>query len=144
MSEATPSAARLTAQLVRLRWRTLWNGVKRNARGRVVALFGLIVPAAYVGLFATAFAALGRRGGAWQETALFNKYAGGSIPFVDFGNQYLVPQAQYLPSALQGMSWSQVAAAMRTPSSPVAKDIDGAANITVSVSDVVPPETTHE
>jgi hypothetical protein len=64
-----------------------------------------------------------------QETALFNKYAGGSIPFVDFGNQYLVPQAQYLPSALQGMSWSQVAAAMRTPSSPVAKDIDGAANI---------------
>ena len=64
-----------------------------------------------------------------QEAALFNKYAGGSIPFVDFGNQYLVPQAQYLPSALQGMSWSQVAAAMRTPSSAVAKDIDGAANI---------------
>ena len=64
-----------------------------------------------------------------QETALFNKYAGGSIPFVDFGNQHLVPQAQFLPSALQGMSWSQVAAAMQTPSSAVAKDIDGAANI---------------
>jgi hypothetical protein len=63
------------------------------------------------------------------ETTLFSKYAGGSIPFVDFGNQYLVPQAQYLPSAPQGMSWSQVAAAMRTPSSAVAKDIDGAANI---------------
>ncbi len=27
------------------------------------------------------------------------------------------------------MSWSAVAAAMRAPSSPVAKDIDGAANI---------------
>jgi hypothetical protein len=64
-----------------------------------------------------------------QEATLFNTYANGSIPFVDIGNQYLLPQAQYLPSALQGMSWSQVATAMRTPSSPVAKDIDGAANI---------------
>ena len=64
-----------------------------------------------------------------QEAALFSKYANGSIPFVDIGNQYLVPQAQYLPSALHGMSWSQVAAAMRTPGSPVARDIDGAANI---------------
>jgi hypothetical protein len=63
-----------------------------------------------------------------QETALFSKYADGSIPFVDIGNQYLTG-AQYAPSALQGMSWSQVAAAMRTPSSPVAQDIDGAANI---------------
>ena len=64
-----------------------------------------------------------------QQAALFSRYAGGSIPFVDIGNQYLIPQAQYLPSALQGMSWSQVAAAMRDPGSPVAKDIDGAANI---------------
>jgi thiol-disulfide isomerase/thioredoxin len=64
-----------------------------------------------------------------QETALFDKYANGSFPFVDIGNQYLVPEAQYLPSDLHGMSWSQVAAAMRTPSSTVARDIDGAANI---------------
>jgi hypothetical protein len=40
-----------------------------------------------------------------------------------------VPQAQYLPSALAGLSWAQVAAAMRDPASPVAKDIDGAANM---------------
>jgi hypothetical protein len=64
-----------------------------------------------------------------QQTALFNRYGGGAIPFVDIGNQYLVPQAQYLPSALAGLSWSQVAAAMHDPSSPVAKDIDGAANM---------------
>ena len=68
------------------------------------------------------------------QTALFDKYANGSIPFVDLGNQYLVPQAQFLPSALAGMTWSQVATAMRTPSSPVAKDIDGAANkLTASI-----------
>jgi len=64
-----------------------------------------------------------------QEAALFSKYANGSVPFVDIGNRYLLPQAQYVPSALHGMSWSQVAAAMRTPSSTVGKDIDGAANI---------------
>jgi hypothetical protein len=63
-----------------------------------------------------------------QQTALFNKYGGGAIPFVDIGNQYLVPQAQYLPSALAGLTWSQVAAAMHDPSTPVAKDINGAAN----------------
>ena len=64
-----------------------------------------------------------------QETALFSKYANGSLPFVDIGNRYLLPEAQYVPSALHGMSWSQAAAAMRTPSSAVARDIDGAANI---------------
>jgi hypothetical protein len=57
------------------------------------------------------------------------QYGGGSIPFVDIGNRYLLPQVQYLPSALAGMSWTQVAAAMRDPSSAVAKDIDGAANV---------------
>ena len=37
-----------------------------------------------------------------QQAALFAKY-GGSFPFVDIGNRYLVPQAQYLPSALAGL-----------------------------------------
>jgi hypothetical protein len=63
-----------------------------------------------------------------QQAALFAKY-GGAFPFVDIGNRYLVPEAQYLPSALAGLSWAQVAAAMRDPSSPVARDIDGAANM---------------
>jgi Domain of unknown function (DUF929) len=64
-----------------------------------------------------------------QQQALFARYGGGSVPFVDIGNRYILPQAQYLPSALAGLSWTQVAAAMRDPSSAVAKDIDGAANI---------------
>ena len=64
-----------------------------------------------------------------QEAALFSRYAGGSIPFVDIGNRYFVPQAQYLPSDLAGLSWAQVAAAMRNPASTVGKDIDGAANM---------------
>ena len=63
-----------------------------------------------------------------QQKALFTRY-GGSSPFVDIGNRYVIPQAQYLPSALAGLSWTQVVAAMRVPSSAIAKDIDGAANI---------------
>jgi thiol-disulfide isomerase/thioredoxin len=63
-----------------------------------------------------------------QQVALFNRYADG-IPFVDIGNRYLVPNAQYVPSDLAGLSWAQVAAATREPSSTVGKDIDGAANM---------------
>jgi hypothetical protein len=52
----------------------------------------------------------------------------GSFPFVDIGNQYLVIGAQYLPSNLAGLSWSQVASDVKNPSSAVAKGVDGAAN----------------
>lgn len=52
----------------------------------------------------------------------------GSFPFVDIGNQYLVIGAQYLPSSLAGLSWSQVASDVKNPSSAVAKGIDGTAN----------------
>ena len=63
------------------------------------------------------------------ELAAFSRFARGSVPFVDIGDRYLVPQAQYLPSALAGLTWAQVAAAMRNPASPVARDVDGAANM---------------
>jgi thiol-disulfide isomerase/thioredoxin len=63
-----------------------------------------------------------------QQQALFARYGGSAIPFVDIGNRYDLPQIQYAPSALAGLSWSQVAAAMRNPASPIGKDIDGAAN----------------
>jgi thiol-disulfide isomerase/thioredoxin len=64
-----------------------------------------------------------------QQAALLARYGGGSIPFVDIGNRYVVTAAQYLPSALAGLTWSQVASAMHDPNSPVARDIDGAANM---------------
>ena len=64
-----------------------------------------------------------------QQQAVFARYGNNTIPFVDIGNRYVLPQVQYIPSALAGMSWTQVASAMRDPSSAVAKDIDGAANV---------------
>jgi hypothetical protein len=64
-----------------------------------------------------------------QQQALFARYGGDSIPFVDIGNRYILPQVQYLPSALAGLSWTQIATAMRDPSTAIAGDIAGAANI---------------
>jgi hypothetical protein len=66
------------------------------------------------------------------QIALFQRYAGGAIPFVDIGNRYIVPQAQYPYTDLQGLTWAQIATAMHNPSSQVAKDIDGAANVLTS------------
>jgi hypothetical protein len=62
------------------------------------------------------------------------KYDGtqGSIPFVDFGNRYMISGASYTPQVLAGLSWSQVAADLSNPSSPVAKAVDGTANYITS------------
>jgi hypothetical protein len=71
------------------------------------------------------------------ESALMTKYDAspyvpatdaGSFPFVDVGNQYLAIGAQYLPGTLSKLTWAQVAADIRDPSSAVAKGVDGAAN----------------
>jgi hypothetical protein len=53
----------------------------------------------------------------------------GSFPFVDFGNKYVIDGASYDPAVLKGMTWTQVAAALKDPTSPVAKSADGAANL---------------
>jgi hypothetical protein len=72
-----------------------------------------------------------------QQQALLNKYDAppyvpsadaGAIPFVDYGNKYLTVGASYNPGLLQGLTWSQVAADLRNPASPVAKGILGTAN----------------
>jgi thiol-disulfide isomerase/thioredoxin len=52
----------------------------------------------------------------------------GAIPFVDFGNKYMISGASYSPQLLQGKTWSQVASALKNPSSPIAKAVDGTAN----------------
>jgi hypothetical protein len=51
-----------------------------------------------------------------------------SIPFIDFGNQFVVNGASYNPQLLQNQSWNTIAAALSDPSSPIAKSVDGTAN----------------
>ena len=70
-------------------------------------------------------------------TALITKYDAapyvsaadaGSIPFVDFGNKYMIVGASYTPQVLAGLSWSTIATDLNNPSSAVAKGVDGTAN----------------
>jgi hypothetical protein len=63
------------------------------------------------------------------EASWFAQYAGGGIPFLDIANRYLLAGVSYQPSELAGLSWAQIAAAMHDPSSTLAVDIDGAANV---------------
>ncbi len=65
------------------------------------------------------------------QEALINKYdstSGGAIPFVDFGNKYVIAGASYNAGVLSGLSWATVAADLSNPSSPVAQAVDGTAN----------------
>jgi thiol-disulfide isomerase/thioredoxin len=72
------------------------------------------------------------------QQALLSKYdappyvssqSAGAIPFIDIGNKYLISGASYSPQVLQNKSWSQIAAALHDPSSPIAKGVDGTANM---------------
>ena len=64
------------------------------------------------------------------QQALVSKYdTGGSIPFVDFGNQYASAGAMYVPDILAGMTWQQAADSLQQPGSAQAKAILGAANL---------------
>jgi Domain of unknown function (DUF929) len=69
------------------------------------------------------------------QLALFTKYDAapyttqtGGFPFVDLGNKDLILGSQYVPTDLSGLTWEQIGAALASPGSTVAKDIDGAAN----------------
>jgi hypothetical protein len=63
------------------------------------------------------------------EASLFARYAGAAIPFLDIANRYLLSGVSYQPSDLAGLTWSRIAAAMHDSGSPIARDIDGAANV---------------
>jgi Domain of unknown function (DUF929) len=71
------------------------------------------------------------------QQALLNKYdvppyvqagSNGAIPFITFGNKYLIAGASYNPQVLSGLSWAQIATDLKNPDSDVAKGIVGTAN----------------
>jgi Domain of unknown function (DUF929) len=66
-----------------------------------------------------------------EQQALLTKYDsanGGAIPFVDYGNKFLTVGASYDPGVLTGLSWTQIAADLHSPGSPVAAAVLGTAN----------------
>jgi hypothetical protein len=61
------------------------------------------------------------------------KESAGSVPFVDFGNRFLMSGAAFSPSVLKGLTQEQVAAALSDPASPVAQAVLGSANAMTGV-----------
>lgn len=61
------------------------------------------------------------------QKALWQKYDANSYPFIDIGGKYVVT-VTYSPQVLAGKTWSQIATAMHSPSSPVAQAVNGSAN----------------
>jgi len=49
-------------------------------------------------------------------------------PFIAFSNKLIMKDPIYNPGVLAGKSWSQIAAALKDPSSPIAQSVNGAAN----------------
>ena len=70
------------------------------------------------------------------QQALVNKYdgSGGAIPFIDFGNHYMISGVSYNPGVLAGLSWSTIATDLSNPNSAVAKAVDGTANYITAAS----------
>jgi Domain of unknown function (DUF929) len=66
------------------------------------------------------------------QNALWARYepdpATRGYPFIDFGNKWVLKGPIYDPAVLKGLTWSQIATAMRNPSSPVSQGVLGAAN----------------
>lgn len=64
------------------------------------------------------------------QEAIVNQYdTSGSIPFLDFGNRYVISGATYQLDVLSGMSWQALADALAQANSPQAKAILGSANL---------------
>ena len=63
------------------------------------------------------------------QQAIWNKYdPSNGYPFINFGNRYIAGTT-YDPQVLHGLTWSQIAADLHNPSSPVAKGVNGSANM---------------
>jgi hypothetical protein len=56
----------------------------------------------------------------------------GAVPFLDIDNHDVLAGAQYDPQVLAGLSMSQIAAQLDDPASPVAKAVDGSANVLIA------------
>jgi len=57
-----------------------------------------------------------------------NGTSGGTIPFIDFANTYLISGVTYNPAVLKGRTHAQIAAALWDPSTDISQGVIGAAN----------------
>ena len=68
----------------------------------------------------------------------------GAVPFLDIANRYILAGAQYTPQVLAGLSATQIASQLGNPSSPVARAIDGSAQVIIAaINQVLHDKTAH-
>jgi uncharacterized protein DUF929 len=63
------------------------------------------------------------------DEALFMSVGKNSFPFIDIGGKYVISGSSYDPGVLKGKTQAQIATALADPSSPIAKAVDGSANV---------------
>lgn len=64
------------------------------------------------------------------QQKLIDKYdSGGTIPFVDAGNKFVIPRSTYQPDPIYGMTWQEIATALQNPASTQAAAVIGSANL---------------
>jgi Domain of unknown function (DUF929) len=63
------------------------------------------------------------------QMTIWKKYTSESFPFMDFGGKYVVTNAGYTDTDLSGLDWTQITNDLKDPTSTIAKDIVGEANI---------------
>jgi len=66
------------------------------------------------------------------EQNLWDTYNPNAYPFIDIGGSFVVKSEMYNSALLMGLSWTQIGSQLNTPSSSLAKLIDGAANSIIS------------
>ena len=55
-----------------------------------------------------------------------------AVPFLDIGDRYILAGAQYDAQVLASLSQAQIASQLRNPDNPVAKALDGSANVVIA------------
>ena len=63
-----------------------------------------------------------------EEERLFTSHTQ-AFPFIDLGGTFLINGASYKPDVLKGLTALGIAEAMSDPSHPIAKGVDGSANV---------------
>jgi thiol-disulfide isomerase/thioredoxin len=76
-----------------------------------------------------------------QEIGLVQKYDAppyaqqqGGIPFIDFGNKFIISGSNYSPQILAGLNWTQIATNIYNPTTQVSKGILGSANYIIAMT----------
>ena len=102
-----------------------------------LTLHGASYSSKYVSLTAKEIYSNQVSGGSYQpletldaaDEALFKSVGKSGFPFLDLGGKYLISNASYDPGVLKGKTQAQIAAALSNPTSPIAKAINGSANM---------------